>query len=187
MLTSGRKKTEEFGKVSLDYAMRLAMEREGISVDMEVSAKAMDWGNEWEPYAIAKYEQTYFLKVWGSQIPINHKKYKYVAGTPDGLVGSSGGVDVKCPYKTILHMKNYLYGHQKQEYYSQLQGYLWITNRDWWDLVSYDPRLPEDLQIVRYRVYYDPDYIYNMETRYLKFEQIIENYQKQIRGIRNGK
>jgi hypothetical protein len=65
--------------------------------------------------------------------------------SPDGLVGSDGGVEVKC-LKASNHIGAILY-HQKHgrcppDYIQQVQGSLMITGRKFWDTVFYHPDLP---------------------------------------------
>ena len=43
------------------------------------------------------------------------------------------------------------------------------TNRDWCDFVSYDPRLPPDLQIFVMRIYRSNEYIKILETEVINF------------------
>lgn len=83
-----------------------------------------------------------------------------VGGSPDGLVGADGGVDFKCP---ALHTHvGYMLDPQSLEdqYRAQVQGYLYLTNRDWWDLFSYAPALPP----VHRRVKRDPAFIAALHT-----------------------
>lgn len=69
--------------------------------------------------------------------------------TPDGLVGKTGGIEVKCPKSTThFHYLTFagadcLKSH-KPEYYWQIQGSLWITKRKRWWFVSFDPRFKHE-------------------------------------------
>lgn len=64
-------------------------------------------------------------------------------GSPDGLVGDDGIVELKCP-KATTHMQ-YLTKHKdlSKEYWLQTQGYLFLTGREWCDLISFNPDLPK--------------------------------------------
>lgn len=70
--------------------------------------------------------------------------------SPDGLVGTEGGVEIKCPEaKTqVKYLRN---GVLPTEYKPQVHGALIITGRPWWDFVSYHPPMP----MLRVRVYPD--------------------------------
>jgi hypothetical protein len=60
--------------------------------------------------------------------------------SPDGLIGTTGGMEIKCP--TIsTHVGYLLNGGLPSEYFQQVQGSLLITGREWWDFVSFYPGL----------------------------------------------
>lgn len=75
-------------------------------------------------------------------------------GSPDGLIGSEGGLEIKCP--AIHTHVGYLLEPEAlaAEYRGQVQALLWLTGRSWWDLWSYNPELPP----VRVRVEPDADW-----------------------------
>lgn len=61
--------------------------------------------------------------------------------SPDSLIGENGGLEIKSalPHIQIERLeKNEL----PSEHRLQVQGCLWITGREWWDFVSYSPKLP---------------------------------------------
>jgi exodeoxyribonuclease (lambda-induced) len=61
-----------------------------------------------------------------------------VVGSPDGLVGEDGVVEIKCP-SAAQHMR-YRLG-EEPDYLGQVQGYLYLTGRQWCDFLSYHPEL----------------------------------------------
>lgn len=67
-------------------------------------------------------------------------------GSPDGLVGEEGGLELKCP-KLATHIGYLLDGGLPEDYKAQVHGHLIITKRKWWDFMSYAP--PADPLIVR--------------------------------------
>jgi hypothetical protein len=75
--------------------------------------------------------------------------------SPDGVVLSGdrivGMVQLKCP-KTAIHIGYIRDGVVPSEYVAQVTHELWVTGADWLDFISFDPRLPEDLQLFRKRV-----------------------------------
>jgi len=75
--------------------------------------------------------------------------------SPDRLVGEDGLLEVKCPSAPIHVM--YLLGFDSvmNDYRCQAQGQLWITGREWIDLLSYNPSLPP----VLHRVERDEEFI----------------------------
>lgn len=67
-------------------------------------------------------------------------------GSPDGLVGADGQVEIKCP-SAAVHV-GYLVDGAGDKYRSQIQGNLYLSGRAWCDFVAYHPTLPAVL--VRY-------------------------------------
>ena len=63
--------------------------------------------------------------------------------SPDRLVGDDGGLEIKCPSAKI-HV-SYLLGDPAEDHRAQVQGALWITGRQWWDVLSYNPVMPQVL------------------------------------------
>jgi hypothetical protein len=61
-------------------------------------------------------------------------------------------------------------GEYPPEHRPQVQGNLWVTNRQWWDFVSYSPDMPEHLRLYIFRVHRDEDYIDNLEREVLAFD-----------------
>lgn len=105
--------------------------------------------------------------------------------SPDGLVGDDGGLEIKCPKPSthIKYLRNQAGYLQKKkpptEYYQQVMGCLWITEREWWDFLSYHPSLPPMLV----RVERDEEYIKLLAAEVEKACEIIENQVQYIRSI----
>ncbi len=62
--------------------------------------------------------------------------------SPDGLVGSDGGLEIKCP-KPETHIDYLRKDKMPAAYVPQVQFCMMITERDWWDFVSYHPLMPK--------------------------------------------
>ncbi len=61
--------------------------------------------------------------------------------SPDSLIGERGGLEIKTALAHIQIdrlMRNCL----PPEHKAQVQGTLWVAERDQWDFVSYSPKLP---------------------------------------------
>lgn len=56
--------------------------------------------------------------------------------SPDGLIGTDGGVEIKCPL-IHTHVSYLLKGKLLDDYFQQAQGSLFVTGRKWWDIMSY--------------------------------------------------
>ena len=79
-----------------------------------------------------------------------------VGGSPDGLVGKEGLIEIKCPLSST-HIEIILSGKMPALHVPQVQGLLWITDRKWCDFVSYDPRVLSQ-PMFTVRVERDQDY-----------------------------
>ena len=78
--------------------------------------------------------------------------------SPDGLIGENGGLEIKCPMPHT-HVEYLRAGKLPTKYFQQVQGCLWISGRDWWDFMSYHPKM-EPLIV---RVYRDEVFIKALE------------------------
>ena len=63
-----------------------------------------------------------------------------VGGSPDGLIGKDGLLEIKCPLSST-HIEIILSEKMPAKHIPQVQGLLWITERKWCDFVSYDSRV----------------------------------------------
>lgn len=133
-----------------NYRVQLVTERlTGAPQESGFVSDAMKWGTEQEPFARMAYEaQTANI--------VQEAGFIYLpdiqAGcSVDGLVASDGVTEYKCP-NSATHIEWLLAGVLPSEHKPQILHNLWITGRQWCDFASYDPRLPENLQlfIVRY-------------------------------------
>lgn len=164
-----------FGETAKTYAREIALERIGVELP-EFGSVHTDWGNDHEWEAIQAYEAQRLVEVHSQQVWQQHPDFEWVGGTPDGLIGSEGGMDAKCPSNITNHMKNLLDNAQLDDYMLQFQGYMWITGRKWWDFVSFDPRYPKGLQLHIHRVERDEEIIEELAQRYVDFECIVQGF-----------
>lgn len=169
-----------YGDGCMTLAYEISLARLGVELP-EAYGAALDWGNEHEWSAIEAYKELKLCDVARPEF-IPHPSIAHVGGTPDGLVGSTGVVEIKCPYNPIYHARNRATAEQYHDQYkAQCQGYLWITNREWVDFVSFDPRYPENLQLSVHRFERDQEYIDLLASRVQGFLPIIENTLNQIK------
>jgi hypothetical protein len=124
-----------------NYMAELICERLTGQREENYTSPAMQWGIDTE--ALAKDAYTLFnWNIITEDFGKEHDTIKGFRGSPDGLIGLDGGIEIKCP-KTATHLDTILNGTIKRDYILQMAGYVSIYNRAWWDFVSYDPRLPE--------------------------------------------
>lgn len=127
---------------------------------------AMQWGTEQEPFARSAYEVAKDLMV--DQVGlVLHPSIERAAASPDGLAGD-GLLEIKCP-KTATHLQYLLAGAVPTQYQPQMLWQMACTERAWCDFVSFDPRLPEDLQILIVRFERDDRRIKEMEDEVTLF------------------
>ena len=126
-------------------------------IDHFVSAD-MQWGTDQEPRARMAYESATGAMV--EQVGfLRHPTLEWCGGSPDGLIGADGGLEIKCP-TTQTHIQTLL--GAECNYLHQCQGLMWITGRAWWDFVSYDPRMPAGLRLFIRRIERDEAFIAQM-------------------------
>lgn len=138
-----------------NYKAQLVCERMTGVPSESFESTAMRWGTEVEPLARIAYEaETGNLVEQVGFIPHN----ELMAGvSPDGLIEIDGGLEIKCP-NTATHIDTLLKG-MSPDHIPQIQGCMWISGRQWIDFVSFDPRLPEGLQLYVQRIERDETFI----------------------------
>jgi putative phage-type endonuclease len=150
-----------------NYMAELVCERlTGVPTDTFKSA-AMEWGTAQEPHARAAYEAVGGVLVEEVGF-VPHSSIPDAGASPDGLVGSVGLIEIKCPY-TATHIETLLSGKVPDRYNTQMQWQMACTGRTWCDYVSYDPRMPENMRLFLARVFRDQSAILAMETEVLTF------------------
>ena len=128
---------------------------------------AMQWGTEQEKFARAEYEMFCAWTVDEVGLVI-HPTIEQGAASPDGLVSTDGLVEIKCP-KTATHLQTLVDKKQPRQYENQMLWQMACTGRQWCDFVSYDPRLPEDLQLFVHRFDRDQERIDAIEEAVKQF------------------
>ncbi len=143
---------------------------------------ALQWGTDVEPFARQAYELETGLAVEESEF-IQHPKFPFVGCSPDGLVGSDGGLEMKCPKSSIVHLERFVEG-VPAEYVPQIQGSMWVTGREWWDFVSFDPRMPESHQLFIRRVKRDDAFIASLAVAIAEAEDAAQSLMDRV--MRSG-
>ena len=127
---------------------------------------AMEWGTATEPLARIAYEAE--MGVFVDQVAfIDHPSIAQFGCSPDGLV-AEGLIEIKCG-NTATHIDWMLDGKPPTKHIPQMQCQMAVTGRKWCDFVSFDPRLPDDLQLFVVRLERDQEYIKAMEAEVKKF------------------
>jgi hypothetical protein len=145
------------------------------------SNAAMDWGTEQEPNARAAYSaRTGELVEEVGFIP--HAILHDSGASPDGRMGN-GLVEFKCP-NTATHLEYLLAGKPPEKYVTQMQWQMAVTGAPWCEFCSYDPRLPEHLQLLIVRVPRDETRIAELETEVRKFLAELDEKVKQLEKVK---
>lgn len=153
----------------------------------QLDTKETRWGHEWEPIARETYE-----KAKGVSVELcGFIEYSpSFGGSPDGLVGKDGGIEIKCPYNSVVHARYLLMRSSadlkalKPEYYSQIQGNLLVTGRKWFDFVSFDPRVQNPAFALKVlRIERDEKMITEIEAAITRATEYRDELLKQLMNI----
>ena len=164
-----------------DYRTELVVQRLTNQPSEPFTNPAMEWGVEQEPMARIAYEAQ--ANVFVEQVSfVEHPTIEWFGCSPDGLVGEEGLIEIKCP-SSKNHIKYLLGGKPPAKYIPQMQCQMAVTGRKWCDFVSYDPRLPEDLQLFVVRLERDVSFIMSMEEEVDKFLKEVNVMVNKLKGI----
>lgn len=131
------------------------------------SNAAMQWGTDTEPQARAAYEFFTDQRVELAGF-VDHPRIARTGASPDGYVGADGLMEAKCP-NTATHIETLLGGTVPAKYITQIQWQLACTERKWCDFVSFDPRMPGNMQLFVKRVERDDIQIASLEGEVVAF------------------
>ena len=161
-----------YGAGRANYMADLVVERLTGQKASSFSNAAMEWGTEQEPNAKAAYAAKTGILVEDVGF-IDHPTVAMSGASPDGFA-EDGLIEVKCP-NTATHLEYVLAELPPLKYFTQMQWQMACTGRPWCDFVSYDPRLPERLQLLVVRVPRDDDYIKMLEQEVTTFLQELDD------------
>lgn len=108
------------------------------------SSQWMERGRKQEEEAIRWYKCDHDCEARGIQVRsvgFVTDDANTVGCSPDALVGDDGGLEIKVP-AAKTHV-GYMIRPETlvAAYRTQVQGSLWITGYEWWDLLSYNPAM----------------------------------------------
>lgn len=99
--------------------------------------------------------------------------------SPDSLIGDKGGLEIKTKLPHLL-IDAILKGEVPSEHVAQVQGSMWVAEREWWDVVIYY----RDVPLFKKRAYRDEPYIQRLATEVDRFNAELDTVVAQIR--KNG-
>ena len=168
--------SEMFGKTAYSYANDLIIARLGVETENYTSA-AMEWGIEWEQEA---------RKIYNDQVsPVTEDGFIVMPGfdfigcSPDGLVGTIGLIEIKCPQERA-HLSHLLLDEVPKPYWYQMQFQMMVTGRKWNDFISFHPYFPDNLMFKKIRVERNEETIKTMLDRAIALNEWIETQLKKL-------
>jgi hypothetical protein len=141
--------TEALAKA--EYRHELIVERITGQAVNHFNSRAMQEGMEREPFARMLYEADtqQVVDLVGFAL---HYEWDWFGSSADGLCGEDGGVELKCPTEMVHDSYSLDPSAMVDEYKWQVLGNLTcFPERQWWDLVSFNPHFPDSLKLVKVR------------------------------------
>jgi putative phage-type endonuclease len=167
-----------------NYMAQLVCERMTGTQGESYNNAAMQWGTDQEPLARAAYEAVSDVLVDEVGF-IVHPTIIAAGASPDGLVGDDGLIEIKCP-NTATHIDTLLSDKVPSKYNTQMQWQMACTGRKWCDFVSFDPRMPDGLQIFIQRVAFDAEYVKMLEAEITGFLGELETKIEKLKEKTHG-
>lgn len=162
-----------YGASRANYMAQLVAERlTGTTAESYTNA-AMQWGIDNEAAARENYS-AYAGKDVEEVGFIIHPEIADSGASPDGLVGTDGMVEIKCP-NTATHIQTLLTQKIDRRYLLQMQWQMACAERVWCDFVSYDPRMPARMQFWCQRVERDDDLVSEAGNEVLIFLEELDD------------
>lgn len=164
-----------------NYRMELIVERLTGQASEHYVSEAMEHGSEWESVARAEVEIEHDASVSPVGF-VRHPTIEYSGSSPDGLLtmfGVRACLEIKAP-TSAKHLDWRIAGIVPEEHRNQMQWHMACTGYDWCLFASYDPRLPEDLQLFTKAERRDNQRIAELEAGVIQFEAEIQDYLAKI-------
>jgi len=160
------------------YAAKIVAKRLGVYTEPPPTFW-MEWGCEQEPNAKLAYTTLTGSEIQdvGFVLPDHTDAY---GGSPDGLVGDDGLIEIKCPAPETL-INYHAEGVVPNQYRPQIQGLLLITERSWCDFFVFHPELTPFLL----RVLPDVKYQEKMAKGLLMLLEEIKEIEQRVKKMRH--
>jgi putative phage-type endonuclease len=156
-----------WGASRANYAAQLIAERLTGVAESGFTSAAMQHGIDTEAAARAAYGFMQDVEVVEAPFVL-HPRLAWSGASPDGFVSDDGLIEIKCP-NTATHITTLRGGEIPDKYIKQMQWQMACTERDWCDFVSFDPRMPVEMQLHIQRVDRDNDLIAEIESAAIGF------------------
>lgn len=170
-----------YGASRKNYMAELIVERLTGQSPERFENAAMRFGTETEPLARSAYEVAADVMVEEVGF-VDHPTIPNAGASPDGLVGTDGLVEIKCP--NTATMIEYLTTQKIEErYILQMEFQLLCTRRKWCDFVMFDPRLPERLQLSFRRYEHNADIAHSITGEVMLFLEELDALEAKLRKL----
>jgi len=168
-----------------NYMAQLICERLTGQQGESFTNAAMTWGTETEPLARSAFEA--YADVMVEEVGfVPHPSIEMSGASPDGLVGLVDMLEIKCP-NTATHIDTLLTQTVPGKYITQMQWQMVCCKRQWCSFVSFDPRLPQDLQLFVKRVEFDPEYVAMLEKEVIQFLAELDDKVNKLTNLKANK
>jgi len=166
-----------------NYMAQLVCERLTGQKGESFTNAAIQHGIDTEAYARAAYEALKDVLVDEVGF-VPHPTIEMAGASPDGMVGEDGLIEIKCP-NTATHIETLLSQSVPGKYNTQMQFQMACTGRQWCDFVSFDNRLPEELQLFVKRVPRDTVFIRLIEAEIIQFLAELDDKINKLMKVKN--
>ena len=169
--------------VRTNYMMQLLCERLTGTREEGYTNAAMQRGTDLEPIARSAYEMYEDCEVLEVGL-ILHPSIEGFGASPDGVIlldNGRRGLEIKCP-NTAQHIAVIQSGKHDTQYEWQMLAQMACAELESVDFVSFDDRLPEELQYVCFRYHRDEARIREMEAEVKAFLDELAALEADMRG-----
>jgi hypothetical protein len=160
------------GKVRNEYMRKLVGERITGQQMNEYRDPTMDRGQKMEPEARSLYSMLEEVEIKR----VGFVDAGFAGASPDGFIGLDGVVEFKTAFPHIL-AEYILADRFVSDHRAQCQGALWLSQREWVDLVVYWPGMPLFIK----REHRDDVYITTLASEVDRFCEELDMMEYRIR------
>lgn len=168
------------GKTRSKYMRQLIGQRMTGEAPEGFSNFHTERGTEMEPEARNAYAFMHDVEPLQVGFVANHNLLTIgpVGCSPDSLIGDVGALEIKTRLPD-LQIELLLADRVPPEHIAQIQGCMWVCEREWCDFVSYWPKLP----MFTKRVYRDEKYIKNLAGEVAAFWDELLTLENKLRAM----
>jgi len=160
------------GKTRREYLMKVAGEKLTGQPMESFSNEHTERGHTME----AEARDLYAFQTGAALDRVAFIRNGRAGASPDSLIGTDGGAEIKTKLPHLLG-ELILKDEFPPEHKAQVQGTLWISKRQWWDIAVYWPGMPLFVK----RVQRDEPYIQRLATEVDRFNAELDEVVSQIR------